>query len=274
MVNSYTYDPFGNLFTAETAENTENPFKFTGQWYDKEIGQYYLRARQYDPHLMRFTTRDPVRGDLQEPMSLHPYLYCSNDPANRTDPSGELWGAVARARGLVGAINIYGLLLNMSVSGSRSPCQIIDSLTGINTFREYTFTGFYSKGHAQAFAKAGYFDWNDPNPIVRLLTPGDEMKYKEYEGKGKTSEGFYRHCVASCRLNRFLISLFGPSIFPPMITYAAGLTFGGDWSVDPADASSRYDPLANRVGIRISYLGYPCNIGCRDALFDYSSKNP
>jgi RHS repeat-associated protein len=44
---------------------------FTGQYYDTEIDQYYLRARQYDPHIARFTTRDPVFGKFQEILTLH-----------------------------------------------------------------------------------------------------------------------------------------------------------------------------------------------------------
>jgi RHS repeat-associated protein len=87
--NSYTYNPFGELFTSETAENVSNPFRFTGQFFDDEIGQYYLRARMYDPALMRFTSRDPVKGKFRKPMTLHKYLYCNNDPINRIDPSGK-----------------------------------------------------------------------------------------------------------------------------------------------------------------------------------------
>ncbi len=92
VVNSYTYDPFGESFDTECAENVSNPFKFTGQWFDSEIEQYYLRARQYDPALMRFTERDPVNGKYQEPLTLHKYLYCNNDSINKKDPSGEFWG--------------------------------------------------------------------------------------------------------------------------------------------------------------------------------------
>ena len=58
--NSYVYNPFGQLFTAECNETVYNPFLFTGQWYDFEFNQYYLRARMYDPVLGRFTSRDPV----------------------------------------------------------------------------------------------------------------------------------------------------------------------------------------------------------------------
>jgi len=44
----------------------------------------------YAPELMRFTDRDPVDGEFEEPLSLHKYLYCLNDPINRIDPNG-LW---------------------------------------------------------------------------------------------------------------------------------------------------------------------------------------
>jgi hypothetical protein len=36
--NSYTYEPFGEMFATECTETIENPFKFTGQWFDDEIG--------------------------------------------------------------------------------------------------------------------------------------------------------------------------------------------------------------------------------------------
>jgi RHS repeat-associated protein len=108
IVNSYTYDPFGADYSV--SETVYNPFGFTGQWYDSEIGQYYLRARMYDPQLMRFTSRDPIKGMYQEPMTLHQYLYCLNDPINATDPSGEFldmlfgtsWGAQMRASAAAG----------------------------------------------------------------------------------------------------------------------------------------------------------------------------
>jgi len=86
--NTYTYDPFGNDFSSEVSETVDNAFKFTGQYYDSEINQYYLRARMYDPTLMRFTSIDPVKGKLKQPLTLHRYLYCANDPFNRTDPDG------------------------------------------------------------------------------------------------------------------------------------------------------------------------------------------
>jgi RHS repeat-associated protein len=72
----------------------DNPFMFTGQYYDSEIDQYYLRARQYDPLLARFTARDPVLGKFREPLTLHTYLYQSNDPLNRVDLNGRSFGRI------------------------------------------------------------------------------------------------------------------------------------------------------------------------------------
>ncbi|MBL7152175.1 MAG: type II toxin-antitoxin system HicA family toxin [Phycisphaerae bacterium] len=83
----YTYEPFGEVIDANGT--FENAFRFTGQYFDAEIQEYYLRARQYNPGLARFTARDPVRGEYTEPLTLHKYLYCLNDPVDRIDPSGK-----------------------------------------------------------------------------------------------------------------------------------------------------------------------------------------
>ena len=88
VANGYAYRPFGAFYEGECVETVDSPFCFAGQWRDAEIDQYDLRARQYDPAMMRFMTRDPVRGKMREPLTLHRYLYCVNDPLNRTDPSG------------------------------------------------------------------------------------------------------------------------------------------------------------------------------------------
>jgi len=94
----YTYDPFGKLITGAYIDGVSNPFKFTGQWYDSQIGWYYLRERMYDPALMRLTGRDPVFDRLKGPLTLHRYLYCNNDPVNRVDLNGRF------------AWNIFGAL--------------------------------------------------------------------------------------------------------------------------------------------------------------------
>jgi RHS repeat-associated protein len=90
--NCYTYDPWGLPVGDETSETFFNPYRFAGYFWDPEVAQYHCFRRQYDPVLGRFTSRDPVAGKFKEPMTLHRYLYCLNDPVNRTDPTGELLG--------------------------------------------------------------------------------------------------------------------------------------------------------------------------------------
>jgi RHS repeat-associated protein len=51
-------------------ESIANPFRFTGQWLDSGINEYYLRARMYEPHIGRFTSRDPITGKFEEPLTL------------------------------------------------------------------------------------------------------------------------------------------------------------------------------------------------------------
>lgn len=65
-----------------------NPFRYCGEYYDKEIDTIYLRARYYDPEMGRFITADSYTVNEKDPLSLNLYTYCHNDPVNRWDPSG------------------------------------------------------------------------------------------------------------------------------------------------------------------------------------------
>ncbi|MFC3926773.1 RHS repeat-associated core domain-containing protein [Clostridium punense] len=53
MENSYFYDAFGVLL--EGTEKVPNRITYTGQQYDSVTQQYYLRARNYNPVIGRFT---------------------------------------------------------------------------------------------------------------------------------------------------------------------------------------------------------------------------
>ncbi len=79
--NIYQYDAFGNLL--EKREDVGNRILYTAQQYDQETGQYYLRARYYNPEVGRFLQEDTYRGD-----GLNLYAYCANNPVVYYDPSG------------------------------------------------------------------------------------------------------------------------------------------------------------------------------------------
>ncbi len=79
--NHYQYDAFGNGISQE--EGISNRIRYTGQQYDGVTGQYYLRARYYNPILGRFLQEDVYQGD-----GLNLYAYCGNNPVRYYDPSG------------------------------------------------------------------------------------------------------------------------------------------------------------------------------------------
>lgn len=74
--------------TALSAQESPNPFGFTGHEYDSETGLYYMKGRYYDPETGRFLTTDPVVGRLAIPMTLHPYIYAIANPTVYIDPDG------------------------------------------------------------------------------------------------------------------------------------------------------------------------------------------
>ena len=89
VTKTYEYDSFGNEVKPEKKD--ENPYRYCGEYYDKETEEVYLRARYYEPSVGRFITRDTYTGESDEPLSLHLYTYCANDGVNMVDPSGHGW---------------------------------------------------------------------------------------------------------------------------------------------------------------------------------------
>ena len=81
VLNYYEYDAFGN--TTVIRETVKNRFRYDGEQYDAVMGQYYLRARYYNPVIGRFTQEDTYYGD-----GLNLYAYCGNNPVGYEDPSG------------------------------------------------------------------------------------------------------------------------------------------------------------------------------------------
>jgi len=83
----YSYDAYGVSLGYTGTKDTN--LQYTGEYYDNDLSQYYLRARYYNPSNGRFNRIDPFSGNNQDPQSLHKYLYCHANPVNAIDPSGE-----------------------------------------------------------------------------------------------------------------------------------------------------------------------------------------
>ena len=92
LLATYRYDAFG---TEVAPEGGNNPFRFAGQYWDWERGEYYLRARSFNPRLGRFTQPDPFWnvGNMQRSRSAilqsnNLFVYTMNNPVMFVDPSG------------------------------------------------------------------------------------------------------------------------------------------------------------------------------------------
>ncbi len=88
VVKSYDYDAFGNEKNPDA--NDTNVFRYCGEYFDKETGTIYLRARYYEPEIGRFITEDSYWGKDNDPLSLNLYTYCSNNPVMFIDPTGHM----------------------------------------------------------------------------------------------------------------------------------------------------------------------------------------
>ena len=86
ITDTYTYDAYGILL--KKTGTTENDYLYTGEQYNESTGLYYLRARYMSPETGTFISMDSYAGSLDNPVSLHKYLYAYANPVMYTDPTG------------------------------------------------------------------------------------------------------------------------------------------------------------------------------------------
>ena len=80
------YYPFGGLF-GEGIQDSNQPYKYSGKELDRQFGldTYDFHWRQYMADIGRTTTMDPL---AELAYHISPFVYTSNNPVNRTDPTG------------------------------------------------------------------------------------------------------------------------------------------------------------------------------------------
>ena len=167
VLNHYAYDAFGNRTVEE--ETVENRFGFAGEMLDAVTGQYYLRARFYNPVIARFLSEDTYYGD-----GLNLYAYCHNNPVRYVDPSGhiceEKYNAVKSLREQDGsnaadALKKYKELREQGYT----PEQIKNG--------DYKKSSDFGKGGNDTVlalpAPSGTNPWLEGSEIVSMLAPTD-----------------------------------------------------------------------------------------------------
>ena len=117
------YDEFGNI-TTDTNPGFQ-PFGFAGGLYDANTGLTRFGARDYDPAVGRWTTKDPIRFGG----GLNLYGYTANDPVNYVDPTGnaKVQGFTYKSQPVYVNKNDHGSHVHI---GSTSSPKKIDFQTG------------------------------------------------------------------------------------------------------------------------------------------------
>lgn len=113
--------PFGESWY-ETGTLTK--VKFTTYERDSESGNDYAMDRTYVNRLGRFSSVDPLPGNLSDPQSLDGYSYALDDPINLADPTGDdpSCGTLPAARCfLCGVFNFFGGLFGGGAGVAGAP---------------------------------------------------------------------------------------------------------------------------------------------------------
>jgi RHS repeat-associated protein len=92
LIESTDYDVFGAV---RSQTGARLPLGFTGELTDPTTGFLDLRARDLDPSLGRFLSRDTVTPNAPGSQGYNPYAYVANNPTTWTDPSGQSIGSAA-----------------------------------------------------------------------------------------------------------------------------------------------------------------------------------
>ncbi|MEZ5314526.1 MAG: RHS repeat-associated core domain-containing protein [Thermoanaerobaculia bacterium] len=95
VTDRYTLEAFGTLLDHQGDD--PNAYLFAGEPLDPNSGFYYNRARWLDSRIGRFATADRFLGGVENPVTLHLFVYAGLDPMNVADPSGYFWWRIGWA---------------------------------------------------------------------------------------------------------------------------------------------------------------------------------
>jgi RHS repeat-associated protein len=134
--NTYAYDAFGTAVSSNAA--VLNSRLFAGEEFDSDLKLSYNRARYYDPATGRFFTMDTDEGNNQDPLSLHKYLYCADNPVNLTDPSGRDFSDLMTTMFVMANLAAMNI---QNIAGTAANLEAMLFMTGVSVNDAYQQNG-------------------------------------------------------------------------------------------------------------------------------------
>jgi len=138
LVVSYEYDSWGNVIAYDIngsiiTDNNHigilNPYRYRSYYYDNDLGMYWLQSRYYNPQICRFINIDSqISNDI---LGDNLYLYCGNNPINRSDNSGRgFFSRIICGAVVGGVIGVAAKVAANAVSGKKLNEGIIGAFVG------------------------------------------------------------------------------------------------------------------------------------------------
>jgi RHS repeat-associated protein len=198
IVETYVYDAYGTLISGPTTPSTV--YFYCGQQYDPDLGLYLNRARYLNPQTGRFWTMDSFGGNQSDPLSLHKYLYCQDEPVNNTDPSGNSVYVCTRPLNILG-LNILApaadhVFLAFDTDGITSTADL-NKWTKVveegnrNVTGQYSRVNYCNDPYLTTFSfhpYSVYSDNNERSQLSAFVTSGSYVAYND----GVDHNAFYR----------------------------------------------------------------------------------
>jgi RHS repeat-associated protein len=170
----YTFDAYGNLQGWPTSSLTPNTlplttYLYSGESFDFNIGQQYLRARFYDATTGRFNRLDPFAGNSSDPQSFHKYAYVHGDPIQGIDPTGMFLGSLG---GMAGMLQTT---LSVGFAGLGALNTVHSLVYSINAYQSWlegdTWETIFNTGMSLLHGMAAALDFMTAVSILKIPPP-------------------------------------------------------------------------------------------------------
>jgi len=273
ITDCYSYDAYGVMLGGNPT--TSNPattnLLYSGEQFDNNLQQYYLRARYYDQNNGRFNRIDPYSGNQQDPQSLHKYLYAHANPCNYIDPSGRMAISTIVTIGIIGLLasiilfpQMWARIGSYSINKTTSPknVAVVDGKLGFGHEWTFGWSGFNIREYSNELQVAGhnvtYSMQPDEEEFINILN-SNEFVIVAAHGIDIWDLVAPGNMLDSKKKIFTGMKLGGTSSHPYDSNVTDTIT---DWSITPNDSWITANELDGRVSnSQLELIGIVCQLG-------------